>query len=394
MAPSIFLSWSSPDRAAALRLRDRLRAVGLQVWEYTDDMAAGADIHEDIIKTINQVQMAILCFSDATAKSQWILDEAAWSVQTMLAGDRPLRYILPAWVGPHQENLAPPVIAARNLRIVDLFERGEPGLRHFVDDVFKQLGLDAPHLVPAALFAMKRTQYEALLRNGLDAKLTNACEAAGMSAADLAAPAFLHRYGDEPEDFAPFPGAQGLFSSIERTLLAANRTRVATGRRPLFLSWCREQLVGPLRSQMARNEWAARDSLLIVDSVSAFHPEIQADLLQLPQPKRPERAALLWVPPHTHHLAPLEEALAAAAAIVAHLGDAFSDWRECEVPQPLDRPLAFDTSTPAALRFWLRRAFLGIEAQAEPVLDNLRAMQATSANRVSLSELLPQSGRA
>jgi hypothetical protein len=78
---SIFFSWSSDDRTTALRLRDRLRDVGLEVWEYTDGLPAGGNIYAKVIEAIEKSSVAVLCFSDQTWNREWITQEASWAFQ-------------------------------------------------------------------------------------------------------------------------------------------------------------------------------------------------------------------------------------------------------------------------------------------------------------------------
>src|SRR5512145_2754909 len=110
MTPSIFLSWSSPDKDRILPLRDRLRDVGLKLWEYSEDMPGGVNIHADIIKAINQVRVALICFTDATAQREWIVRESEWCFKTLNDGDKQLRYVIPVWVGDHPANDVPKIL--------------------------------------------------------------------------------------------------------------------------------------------------------------------------------------------------------------------------------------------------------------------------------------------
>jgi hypothetical protein len=158
--PRIFLSWSSPDKDKVLPLRDRLRTTGLEtdVWEYSDDMPAGADIKDEVRQIINGVEIAIICFSDATADREWIVREAEWCFKTMADKKHSLRRIIPLRVGPHPKKKTPSIL--KDIAAFDVSTGTEAVLEEFISKVFTQLGREAPRVIPAAIFAMTRAQCE------------------------------------------------------------------------------------------------------------------------------------------------------------------------------------------------------------------------------------------
>lgn len=354
---SIFLSWGAPDREPVLRLRDRLTDLGLQVWEYSDDMQAGSQVHDKILDVINQVRMAIICFSDETAERKWIETEASWCYQVFKNQTHPLKHILPVWVGPHPQNKIPAVLRDTQFAVSDLSSGSEESLRRLVRDIFQRMGREAPRTVPAALFAMTLQQFQGLFQANPPQNLANLCRALGMPI-DLL-PFLASRFGDTPEDLAPFQPGLRLVDSIQRTLREANRWRIRNKRRPVFLRWVTRGLVGPGAQDEVRDRWRSGESLLVVDSVSTFHPDLQASLMGMPD--LTPRTALLWVPPYTQHVAAQEQTLRSTAGVISRLGDAFRDWER----EPR-RSIAFDTGTSASLRVWLHRTFDSISDQEEP----------------------------
>jgi hypothetical protein len=386
MTPSIFLSWSSPDKDRVLPLRDRLRDVGLKLWEYSEDMPGGVNIHADIIKAINQVRVALICFTDATAQREWIVRESEWCFKTLNDGDKQLRYVIPVWVGDHPANDAPKILRDNHFKPTDLATPTDQALAKFVADLFGLLGAEAPRVIPAALFAMTQGQCQALLAQADKAQLlTELCVAAGMQAPPPIATSLLERYGARPHDLAPFEPGKLLLATINTTLRTVNEKRVAENKRPIFLRWMDDVLVGPGRQQSARTEWAAGDSLLIVDSMSTLDPQVGKQLSEVPIPKHPERAALLWLPPYTQHAVKLEGRLQGLALTIPALGDAFDDWVKASL-----RAMAFDTATPAGTRLWLQRALLGMQDEATPLDDNLAAMHTAATTRISLNDIVPR----
>jgi hypothetical protein len=51
--------------------------------EYSEDMPGGVNIHADIIEAINQVQIALIRFTDATSDREWIVRESEWCFKTL-----------------------------------------------------------------------------------------------------------------------------------------------------------------------------------------------------------------------------------------------------------------------------------------------------------------------
>src|SRR5436309_2150692 len=104
----IFVSWSSPDAAGVKPFLSRLRDLGLGVdlWEFSENMPAGVTIHEHVLDIIHQVDLAVVCFSDVTAERDWIRTETDWCYKER--DDRRRQggdfHILPVWIGPHPHN--------------------------------------------------------------------------------------------------------------------------------------------------------------------------------------------------------------------------------------------------------------------------------------------------
>ena len=389
MTAKIFVSWSSPDAEQVLPLVARLRAVGLDVWEYSEEMGAGANIHAEILEAIDQVRMAIICFSDATADRPWILDEVAWTFQTWKKAKDELEHIVPVWVGPHPDDKVPKLLKDNQFHVEDISHGGEASVTSLVLKIFRELGREAPVVIPVALFAMTRKQCNTLLgKKETAAILTKVCRAAGMSEPPPIAKALCTRYGARADDLAPFEAEMPLREIVERVVRTANTLRASARppKRPIWLRWMQDDLVAkdPRKVAEARSRWAAGSSLLIVDSVSAYHEEIRQQLMNLPEPKQPERAAILWLPPYTQHTAALEHVLGEAAGVVGRLGDAFNDWRD-ELPA---RAMMFDTATLAATKRWLRDAFLNVEDESEPVVTKLSSMESSMSSRFRLAPAL------
>jgi hypothetical protein len=387
MTGSVFLSWSTPDEKAILALKDRLLDVGLTVWEYKESSAAGGNIHQEIIKAINAVEVAIICFTDDTANRDWIVREAEWCFKTLTDGDKSLKHIIPVWVGDHPLNKVPPILNDARFNTKDLANPTSMQLEQFIKDLFQRLRREEPRVTPAALFAMTADQCQELFKRPAKIKdLSALCSAAGMKPGPNLVKHMSARYGQRAEDLAPFLPGETLLQLVNSLLRQANEIRIRKGRRPVMLKWMQDELVGPGQQQASRNEWVEGDSLLVVDAASSFHPDIQQRLLNLPQPTRAERGTLIWLPPYTQHTAPIEQTLqtATVASNIGHLGDAFSQWRE----RKSLRAVTFDTYTCTGAALWLRRALLDVEDAPDPVPTRVSSMRNAFTARFDLGSTM------
>ena len=389
----IFLSYGSPDTAAVLRLRDRLEALGITVWEYREHMPVGAQIHETVNAAINAARLAVICFSDETADRDWITREVDWCFKAIKDGDREMMEVLPVWVGPHPEKKIPKLLDENHYSVFDLEGGDDAALAKLALQILEKLGEQAPHLVTAALFAMTKTQCSELFDAWQAAGQTDdpaykglrsLCATLGMVSPPELFQLLSQRYGDRPEDLAPFQSGQPLIDSIYEILERINVARIGRKQRPILLRWVHKELFGTVAEKTwARDLWRSGDSLLIVDSVSTFHPAINANVLKLPTSLDSKRAALLWIPPYTQLTASLDEPLGSTVHVVDPLGDAFRSLAE----EP-SRPITFDTGTPLALRLWLLRMLGGIPDATAPIQGNIAAMNP----RRSLNQFLSLAG--
>ena len=375
---SLFLSWSSADKVPALRLRDRLASLGIKVWEYSEDSAAGAQIHAEILKVVNEVQVAVICFSDATAGANWITTEVAWCWQRRLDPQSPLKTIVPVWVGPHPANVMPQLLRDNSIAPTDLEAANDDRLARFDEKILAAFGREAPEVVPAALFAMTAAEYQALMANvPQNWAVQDLCAKAGMELPPALFASLLKRYGPRLEDFDPFGAAMPLIDTIQAEVAAANRWRLRNGRnrRPVVLRWIQNDVY----DTAARKLWTGRDSLLIIDSISMFDQGIAQRVKDLPDLIR---TSLLWIPPYTQQGAMMEQSLKAVAGKIPRFGDLYETWSS----EPF-RHITFDSQTAVALRLWLHRALAEIASFQNADPEALETMNGIRDARVDLGSL-------
>jgi hypothetical protein len=73
--PSVFISYSRKDKTPAKALADDLRAAGVPVW-WDREIYPGDDFHAAIVAALDEAQAVIVIWSEASAASPWVRDEA------------------------------------------------------------------------------------------------------------------------------------------------------------------------------------------------------------------------------------------------------------------------------------------------------------------------------
>lgn len=87
-APTVFISYTTPDRAKARRLANDLGAQGIRVWFDENSIAAGSSIPEAVQAGLAQARFLLICWSAYSAKSRWMKEEANAFLMNQLAGGR------------------------------------------------------------------------------------------------------------------------------------------------------------------------------------------------------------------------------------------------------------------------------------------------------------------
>jgi TIR domain len=427
----IFISWGSPDRAMVEPLRDRLRDLGLDVWEYSEDMGVGEQIQERVMQVIAQSRIAIFCLSDEAVARPWIIKEINSSAFAQTDGM--IERLIPVQVGSLSHSNIPMEFKDRYILDLSDPERMSEEMERLLEDIYEILGKRAPLVMPAAIFAMTKSESMELFKewaqdyaewlkaeNEKTATPTpgagdegSAASGVENSAGDEAAPPppaappragsgragqrpqpkitteqkefwelckrvgmddppelfdfFQERYGDTPEQMTPFDSKKKIIDVINEILREVNKVRLEQSLRPIFLHWIPDYLF-----EMTDDEAeVVRDQWRSTDSLLIVD---SVSTFYPPIKSKllnvpPQRTALLWLPPYTRHTAGLEQSLRSSARAIPSLGDEFRDWGK----HP-KRSVSFDTSTSLALQVWLRRALFQVSDQASPLSENLESV--------------------
>ena len=385
--PQIFVSWSSPDRAIAEPLFRRLGAQGLNVCEYSEGMKGGEPLQETVVDWIEHSDIALVLYSPETYQREWIVREVDWCVSALYRGK--LKRIIPIHLGPQAD---PPVVPA-GLRSMDLnarqltkeqvtpetFLRGEDALFELTESLGKLCGIKRWQILPAAVFAMTRERADEMLVlsnqqvEGLrfEDYWRKLCRSLGMGRPPKLLDRLKKRYGSTPGELQPFENGQTIAAIVDARLSAVNEARREKGGPPLFVKWVHDDLRSTdLAVRMAAEDlWHDRDSLLIVDSLSTWDPEIRAVINERISDFR--RSSLLWLPPYTQQIGALDSALYQALALVGRI---HTEVRSVKDPR---RAVSVDAMNEWTMTRWVHRVLLSVLDGLQPSGPAIDEMQKT-----------------
>jgi hypothetical protein len=397
MAKGIFVSSASPDGAIVRGMLSRLRDLGLdppadvdlpRIWHYEKEMEAGNFIFETVRDAIDQSSVAVLCLSDNALSRPWIVSEATLLKQAIIDRRIERDRVIPIKVGPVSDDKLEPVhdfITSQDQFVADVSKGEETELAKLAGQIHAKLGINAPKVLAIAMFAMTKTQAADLIKNwqqltaaGQQTPVSRICETVGLRPPQLF-DLIASRYGDRPEDLMPFRD-ESVMQLVHRELNEANCRRVLNNDVPLFPRWVHGELLGDdvEQAERARQVWRENDSLLIVDSISTYKPELVARLGRIPD-LLPQKSAVVCLPPYTRQTVALEEAFQDAFAHnldASRLSEWFTSWRgRAKGPEQL---LSFDIATSVSLGSWLERRFVVVAGKYLPQGRAINAMPKSS----------------
>jgi TIR domain len=88
--PTVFVSYTNPDKAKARRLANDLAAQGVRVWFDENSIVAGTSIPDAVQAGLTQARYLLICWSTHSAKSRWMKEEANAFLMDQLARGRKL----------------------------------------------------------------------------------------------------------------------------------------------------------------------------------------------------------------------------------------------------------------------------------------------------------------
>ena len=368
---SVFISWGSPDEVLATDLAQRLKSLGIDVYFSGVDRNPGDEIAARILAEIQSASVAVLALSNASIERKWVKDEIAWCFQRSQQKTLPLQ-VIPVVIGTLDEDEIRDYFRGLERVVLTDPAKREANLELLVDRIIRD-----KVIVPAALFAMTVSEFNALCDKATDAdldRLRKLCRSVGMGneAAnwrDTARQLFGARYANEREAYQPF--GQPLKPMIDRAVTRLNERRRGLKQPPIWLAWDTDALLDPKRRADGsfRDFRRSRSRLTVVDCLSAFHEPIQEALKDMPRPTSDSRSGIVWVSPFFQS-SDTEELIKDVAQRPSELQDAFSDWSKFA-----DRSVAFHTGTATAFQQWLARAIGDLASPPEALEPARRAME-------------------
>jgi TIR domain len=364
----IFFSWASPDRSVANLIIGRLLDAGLPVGEYEHGMVAGDDIPQWVVNRIERARIVVACVSEAAlAHSEWVKGEVGLAGARYLREDNPLERLVVIRIGHVPDGWQSPFVPQNRLRyfdITDVFDADEleAQVEELVGNLRTALGLRAPVVIPAALYAMTSAEFaelgECVEQPQLD-RLVALCRGVGMPGMPDLWDELSKRHGATDQDFTPYADEQTLIQLTRTVVGSVNERRMDNNRNPVYLRWYSR---AELSQKPIRDLWRNKRTVLFVDSVSSLYPAVFQCLLTTPQPKDARKAAVICLPPYTRHTGELERLIEDSLEGRAILSDNFRAWRgENDLTS-----LAFDLPTETSMKRWLDQLLLA-DFQREPV---------------------------
>jgi hypothetical protein len=367
----IFFSWASPDRQNARLILDRLRDIGLPVTDYSHDMLAGDVIPQWVVDEIEKARIVVACVSTAALEhSGWVKTEVDQAAARLVRTSNRLERLVVIRIGQVPDTWQSALLQDNPVRYYDLAAvPREADLEQLARDLRAALGIDAPYVIPAALYAMTEAEF-AELRQSADpaqvGRLVALCRRLGMPETPTLWDELAQRHGAGSEDFAPYADGRSLIQVTQAVVRSVNARRQDVGRPPIYLRWYSR---AELLDKSLRPEWKKGHTVLFVDSVSAMYPAVMAGLPPPPRSRDPRKAAVIYLPPYTRHTGDLERLIEASLEGQMYLADTFQSWRdENELAS-----LAFDIPTETSLKRWLDQLLLTLDAeQQDPVPGNVQ----------------------
>ena len=366
----IFVSWSTPDKESVDRLVNRMQDTGLSVLEYSRKIDAGEEIRRWVSEMLDKSAIAVLCISSAALNSRWIEYEASLIAERRERGRIDSIVVR---IGPVPDDQLPGMLQGDRFAFFDTsVPPTEEELLALVQQLRNRLGMDAPIVLPTALYSMTAAEFEEIEdiagadQQALRSRLIELCHQVGMTDEPELWTGLRGRYGEASEDFSPFIDGQPLKHLAQKVVHEINVRRRSRGLQPLYLRWFSR---AELKTGEARDRWRrSGHTLLLVDSVSVLHSTLAGELLSVPHPGDSSRAAFVWLPPYTRHTGSVEQLIEQVLNDNLFLGDNVRDWRTNDA-----RPyLAFDIPSETSFRRWLAHFLLTVETG--PLPDLLRAM--------------------
>ncbi len=351
----VFISWGgAADKPTVGELATRLSDVGLSVFEYTRNMDPGDPIDARVLQEIESAKAAIVCISDTSIPREWVQNEIAWLHAAKQRANGLLRAIIPVQTGVLDAQQIPRLLSNT---VVYHFEPNAPSSREtaledLIRAIFKSLGKQVPIPFPALILAMSAPQFNAL---GQVMPQPEADICAPFTAAVNAFPrAFAPRYGTDALDFRPFEPGKPLVQVVSLAIRELNKARIYRNSPALALQWMNADLWSRDQGRQQRAGAMLRSNarLLIIDSLSMYHPDVRQMLNDLPD-LEPDRTALVWMPAYSHWTGQFQDRLLNATVQPPRVRYLFEDWIRSEWGERNAPWRAFDLGTTASLWHWL-----------------------------------------
>ena len=125
----LFLSYASEDRAAAIRLRDELRFVGLDVWFDRDTLLPGQDWKRELFTAIRSADYFLVLLSHHSVSKAGVVQlEVREALDVMYERPEGSVFVIPLRLEPVSTTYK----ALKNIQWVDLFDDWNDSVRRLI----------------------------------------------------------------------------------------------------------------------------------------------------------------------------------------------------------------------------------------------------------------------
>lgn len=298
----VFLSYSSEDEQQVQRLADRLAAQGLEVWFAPDNIYGGKEFPREIEEGLQSTRTVVTVLSSSSVQSFWVQQE--WQARLIQMSIDRTRALIPLLLTDCEIPLLLKNFHHVDFRSIQFDDLGtlEPKVQELVNSIKEVLPppgkIDLP--VPFVVIAMTKSDAEELASEEFLSTEQGKDFSQLLATIGLGLPQdFAERYAETPEEWKPFLNDTTTIRDMIKTVTSwVNQVHLAKSEtviHPQFYSQDFLSLDRSIRSQIW-NHLEHVGCVLVVDSISLFHPRIREFFL-MSQLGVNERIALIGISP-------------------------------------------------------------------------------------------------
>ncbi len=314
MLYEVFVSYSSEDQEKVNRIISRLKSQGIErIWYAPSNIEAGKQFTRKIEEGLNNSQVVVVMLSNSSANSFWVTKE--WESRLVqMSKDENLK-LIPVLLS----NCQMPTIL-NNLHFID-FSKTNVNDTHKFEEKSQELvnsikGFLPPSAIevigiPIAVIAMIRSEAEELLSlEAFNDPIANENQRRSyarffdtLKCHQLEN--FVEKYGETRENYCPFESDTLTIRSIIKKIADIVNGMPKRKSKPMIIPQYYSNDFFSNSTDIRERTWEYlehRGCILIIDSISMFHPKIQSAFLESHLGIHPPVTVACISPINTHDL--------------------------------------------------------------------------------------------